>query len=112
MLKASALYYRTKPCVHNYTVYNVTTRDVCCYVWNESERGLSANEYASCIIEHLKGYVGDYDNFIIFFSRLYRSKLKCYCNKVIDLTLGKVITKISTNCTFIHCHQNVTVIKE
>ena len=52
-LKASALYYRTKLCVHNFTIFNCVTKDVMCYVWHEAEGGLSANEFASCIVDFL-----------------------------------------------------------
>ncbi|GFN74480.1 hypothetical protein PoB_000098600 [Plakobranchus ocellatus] len=40
-LKASALYYRTKLCVHNFTIFDCTTRYVSCYVWHEAEGGLT-----------------------------------------------------------------------
>jgi len=30
-IRASSMYYKTKLCVHNFTVYNQTTADVCCY---------------------------------------------------------------------------------
>ena len=52
-LKASALYYRTKLCVHNFTIFNCVTKDVVCYVWHEAEGGLTANEFASCIVDYL-----------------------------------------------------------
>ncbi|GFO42349.1 hypothetical protein PoB_006885400 [Plakobranchus ocellatus] len=52
-LQASALYYKTKLQVHNFTVYNLHTRDVRCYVWNEMEGGMTANEFASCLIDFL-----------------------------------------------------------
>lgn len=48
-LKASALYYKTKLKVHNYTFYDLKTNDAFCYVWNESEGGLDADEFASII---------------------------------------------------------------
>lgn len=66
MLKASAVYCRTKLCVHNCTSFDVSSKDVCCYVWNESKRGLSANEYASCLLDYLSGFVNDYDTFLIY----------------------------------------------
>ena len=34
-LKASALYYKTKLKVHNYTVFDLATRASACYLWNE-----------------------------------------------------------------------------
>lgn len=53
-LKASALYYKSKLCVHHFTVYNMATKDVQSYVWHEGEGGLTANEFASCITDFLE----------------------------------------------------------
>ena len=53
-LKASALYYRTKLCVHNFTIYDSTTRDAACYVWQEVEGGLTANEFAPCLCHYIE----------------------------------------------------------
>ena len=52
-LKASALYYKTKLCVHNYTIYDASTKYVTCYVWHVVEGGLTANEFASYLCHHL-----------------------------------------------------------
>lgn len=35
MLKVSAIYYRTKLCVHNFTIFELSSYDVVCYVWHE-----------------------------------------------------------------------------
>ena len=56
-LNASALYYRTKLTVHNFTVYNLATKDVMCFVWHEAEGGLTANEFASCVIDFLENQI-------------------------------------------------------
>ena len=49
--KASALYYKTKLCVHNFTVYDLVRKHCVCYVWNECEGGLTGNEFASCVVD-------------------------------------------------------------
>ena len=64
-LLASALYYKTKLCVHNFTIYNVKSRDVVCYVWHEGEGGLTASEFASCIIDYLSDNM-QYEKYIIY----------------------------------------------
>ena len=46
-LDASVLYYRSKLSVHNFTIYDLKTNDGFCYIWNETEGGLSANEFSS-----------------------------------------------------------------
>lgn len=63
-LQASALYYKTKLQVHNFSVYDLSSRDATCYVWNESEGGMTASEFASCLIDFLKQQ--DFTKCIIF----------------------------------------------
>lgn len=53
-LNASALYYKTKLCCHNYSVYDLTSHEVMCYWFNETQADLSANTFTSCIIDYLK----------------------------------------------------------
>lgn len=48
-MKASALYYKTKLIVHNFTIFDLRTKDGYCFLWDESEGLLSANEFASII---------------------------------------------------------------
>ena len=52
-LKVSALFYRIKLCVHNFTIFDCVSADVKCFVWQEAEGGLSANEFASCLYSYL-----------------------------------------------------------
>ena len=52
-LNASALYYKTKLYVHNFTVYDLVSKHCVCYVWNECEGGLTGNEFASCVVDFL-----------------------------------------------------------
>lgn len=65
-LKASALYYRTKLCVHNYTICDATSRDVCCYVWHEVEGRLTGNEFASCLSHYISTLAQPCDELIIY----------------------------------------------
>lgn len=53
-LQASAIYYKTKLCVHNFTLYNLATKEVMCYWFDESNCTLEASAFASCIIDHLE----------------------------------------------------------
>lgn len=46
---ASSLYYRRKLSVHNLTMFDLKTKDGFCYLWNETEGELSANEFASIL---------------------------------------------------------------
>lgn len=49
----SALYYKTKLAVHNFTVFDLKTKDGFCFLWHESEGGLVASVYASIVIYFL-----------------------------------------------------------
>jgi len=44
--KANCLYYKTKLQVHNFTLYDIKSREVCCYIWNKSEDGLGSEVFA------------------------------------------------------------------
>lgn len=52
-LKASALYYKCKLCVHNFTMYNLSTHECMCYWWDETQCNLTASAFTSCIIDQL-----------------------------------------------------------
>lgn len=69
MLNASALYYKTKLCVHNFTIYDVNSNNARCYWFNETEADLSANTFASCLIDYLRDKINhDSDSPIIIWS--------------------------------------------
>ncbi|CAB3222650.1 unnamed protein product [Arctia plantaginis] len=53
-MQASATYYKTKLKVHNYTHYNLKTKEVFCYLWHEGNGGLDSNVFASILIRHLR----------------------------------------------------------
>jgi hypothetical protein len=65
-LKASALYYKTKLCVHNFSIYDLKTGDVVCYVWHEGQGGLNASEFASCVTDYIKKDIEQYDEVVIY----------------------------------------------
>jgi hypothetical protein len=52
--KASALYYRTKLCCHNYTIYDLESHDVRCYWFDETNADLQASTFASCLVDFLQ----------------------------------------------------------
>ncbi|CAG5047105.1 unnamed protein product [Parnassius apollo] len=58
MLQASALYYKTKLCVHNSIMFNLATKDVHCYWFDEHNAGLVASVFASCVIDCLSCFDG------------------------------------------------------
>ena len=56
-LKANAFYYKTKLCVHNFTIHNEANGNVTCYLWNESEGGLDGDVFASMISDHVTAFI-------------------------------------------------------
>lgn len=54
-LSASALYFKTKLAVHNFTVYNLGTDDVTCYWFNETK----ATTYASFFVDYLTNLLNE-----------------------------------------------------
>lgn len=49
MLKASKIYYKKKLVVHNFTLFNLVTKDAYCFLWHEAEGKVSANEFATIL---------------------------------------------------------------
>ena len=52
-LKASSLYYKMKLSCHNFTIFDLSNQKVMNYFWHESEGELTANCFASCVIDYL-----------------------------------------------------------
>lgn len=65
-LQASALFYKTKLCVHNFTIYNMCTSDAVCYVWHEGEGGLTASEFCTCVCDFLTENIESFDSIILW----------------------------------------------
>lgn len=51
--EASAMYYKQKRQLHNFTIYRLNDKDVTLYVWHERNGGVSANKFTSCIIQYI-----------------------------------------------------------
>lgn len=49
----SSLYYKTKLCTHNFCLFNLKNKDGFFFLWNESEGGLSADNYATIIVKFI-----------------------------------------------------------
>lgn len=56
----SALYYKTKLIVHNFTIYDLKRKKGYCFIWNESEGSVTANEFSTIIITMLHKFIVDY----------------------------------------------------
>lgn len=94
-LKASAVYYKTKLAVHNFTVYNMVNHDGTCFVWHEGEGGLSANEFASCIVDYLSQH-DEYVEYILWSDGCgYQNRNTTLTNALINFATAnnKVVTQ-------------------
>ncbi|XP_036322550.1 uncharacterized protein LOC118736606 [Rhagoletis pomonella] len=52
-LNASAAYYKTKLAVHNFTIYNLATKDVMCYWFDETEGDLKSSSFTNFYIDYI-----------------------------------------------------------
>ncbi|KAL1005027.1 hypothetical protein UPYG_G00053610 [Umbra pygmaea] len=64
-LNTSALYYKSKLIVHNFTIYDMSTHNATCYVWHEGEGALSASEFASCVTDFLSEH-SEHEEYILW----------------------------------------------
>jgi hypothetical protein len=67
-IEASAMYYKTKLSCHNFTLYDMKTKDVKCYFWHEGEGGLTANSFSSCLNNHIESIIKPETEEIVLFS--------------------------------------------
>lgn len=53
-LLASALYFKSKLQLHNFTLFDILTHDSTNYVWDETEGDLQSSTFVSIVIHHLE----------------------------------------------------------
>lgn len=53
-VNATAIYYKTRLQVHNYTMYNLVSHQCSNYWWDETQGDLSSPSFVSCIIAHFE----------------------------------------------------------
>ena len=52
-IQASVVYYKTKLCCHNYTIYDKKTKQATCYIWSETEADLSSSTFCAMPFDYL-----------------------------------------------------------
>lgn len=67
-VQASAIFYKTKLCCHNFTVYNNKTHETVCYWFDETAADMSASTFATCVIKFLETKIINKNLPIIFYS--------------------------------------------
>ena len=80
-IEASAVYFKTKLACHNFTTYNLASKEVTCYFWHEGEGGLTFNNFASCIVNQVEGVLNPHIEEVIIFSDGC-----CYQNRNVTLS--------------------------
>lgn len=94
----SSLYYKTKLAVHNFTIYDLKRLQGYCYLWNESEGGLSSNEFSSVIVNFLLNFIASHpsDNNVeyILYSDgcIYQNRNAVLSNALLNLAIQKNVT--------------------
>lgn len=56
-LKCTSVYFKKKLCVHNYTLFNLRSKDVYCFLWDETQGSLEATNIASILYKFLDTYI-------------------------------------------------------
>nr|XP_047135348.1 uncharacterized protein LOC124812567 [Hydra vulgaris] len=67
-LKVSALYFKTKLMVHNFTIYNLGTNKVKCYWFDETTTDLKASTYASLSVDYLNKLIYESPKDVVIFT--------------------------------------------
>lgn len=67
-INASAIYYKQRLQVHNFTMYNIGSLQCTNYWWSEINGDLTASSFISCIISHLETHCLSDELPIIIFS--------------------------------------------
>lgn len=89
----SSQYYKTKLIVHNFTLYDLKRKQGYCFLWNETDGGLTANEFSSIIVYFLQKFVIDtakvYNVNIILYSDgcTYQNRNSTLSNALLNLLL-------------------------
>lgn len=67
-VQASTSFFKTKLCCHNFTIYDLDSREVCCFWFDETAADLTASTFATCVLEYLQKFCMDESGPIIFYS--------------------------------------------
>ncbi|CAG2231291.1 unnamed protein product [Mytilus edulis] len=94
LLKASALYYKTKLGCHNFTVHEMDSTHVTCYFWTESEGELTANSFASCLSDFIDKLEGVKELVIYSDGCTYQNRNLTVSNTLLRQAFEKKITII------------------
>lgn len=89
VLAASSSYYKLKLMIHNYTVYNLATRDVISYWFDETDANLSASTFASLLVDYISELLKTSKLPVMVFSDgcNYQNRNAILSNALLDLSM-------------------------
>lgn len=93
----SSQYFKTKLIVHNFTLFDLKTKQGYCYLWHEGEGGLSSNVFASIVCHFLISQLTDGDpKQLIFYSDgcTCQNRNSTMSNALLNLAIEKNVTII------------------
>lgn len=86
-IMASAVYFKTKLCVHNFTMYNLATRQCTCYWFDETQADLQASTFASFVVDYIKRHLNDGKPIIIYSDGCtYQNRNNVMSNALLNLS--------------------------
>ena len=91
--KASALYYKTKLQVHNFSLFNLKTREGYCYVWDETEGDVNSEIFAYLQYKHFSDILDAHPEIkeVIIWSDgcTYQNRNATLANALLDLAIKR-----------------------
>ena len=100
--QSSAMYYKRKLQVQNFTLFNIKAKDRCCYLCDEAEGDLSGDMFAYLQYHHFSGYLDAHPeiNTLIIWSDgcMYQNKKCDSGEQILSLVQNQVCvhsTKVS-----------------
>ncbi|CAK1594788.1 unnamed protein product [Parnassius mnemosyne] len=94
----SALYYKTKLIVHNFTLYDCKRNLGYCYIWNECEGKLTSNEFSTIIVTAFEKFrtqnTTQHNKEIIIYSDgcTYQNRNVVLSNALLNYSMEKKVT--------------------
>lgn len=86
--KASALYYKQKLKNHDFSMYNLATKDCTCYWWHEGEGDMCASMFTTCVLKHLNRKCKDELPIIIWSDGcVYQNRNQILSNALLDYSV-------------------------
>lgn len=91
--EASAMYYKQKLQVHNFTIHELNKGDVYLYVWHEANGGVSSNEFTSCIVYYISTMISETYKHVVLISDgcNHHNRNKVLASALSDLAQSKSI---------------------